>query len=160
MFLPTCCPQNMRCCPVLRAYWKPNGNLASLSHLVVCDTILSTGISPIFKNGAPVREWCVFRGGFRKVSGKLRGTKWKSWWGIAEGLCRFVPVVMRPCGTWKYRSPWKLGTNHKVPRPEENHVCTYPISCCYTPLEEIKKIISRGGHMHKRGGQTDRYLWL
>ena len=109
MFLPTCCPQNMRCCPVLQAYWKPNGNLASLSHLVVCDTILSTGISPIFKNGAPVREWCVFRGGFRKVSGKLRGTKWKSWWGIAEGLCRFVPVVMRPCGTLKVSVTMKAG---------------------------------------------------
>ena len=41
-----------------------------------------------------------------------------------------------------------------MPRPEENHVCTYPISCCYTPLEEIKKIISRGGHMHKGDGKS------
>ena len=52
--------------------------------------------------------------------------------------------------------PRKLGTPHTVPRPEQHHVRTHHISCCCTPLEEITKIISLGGHMHKRGGQTDQ----
>ena len=40
--------------PILETNWHHSRILA------VCNAILSTGMGPIFKNVAPVREWCVF----------------------------------------------------------------------------------------------------
>ncbi len=40
--------------PILESNWHHSRTLA------VCNAILSTGMGPIFKNVALVREWCVF----------------------------------------------------------------------------------------------------
>ena len=40
--------------PILETNWHHSRILA------VCNAILSTGMGPIFKNVAPVREWCIF----------------------------------------------------------------------------------------------------